>query len=120
MGFRFRDFPIYQELRNFIVEIYSLANNLPKQEQFELASQLRRATTSALLNLAEGSMKKSDAELSRYLLTSTGSLSEIVAILDICLDQKYISTSIHSQYLLQCESLVKKLFSFRKSLRTRL
>jgi len=119
MGFRFRKFPIYRELRDFIVEIYSLAKELPKGEQFELASQLKWAATSSLLNLAEGSMKNSDAEFNRYLLTSIGSLSEIVAVLDICLDRKYITSSIHERYLLKCESLVKKLCSFRKSLKSR-
>ncbi len=117
MGFRFRDFPIYQELRHFISEVYLLSKRLPRCEQFELVSQLRRAGTSSLLNLAEGSMKNSGAELNRYLLISIGSLSEIVAILDICLDRKYISSSIHKRYLLQCESLVKKLYSFRRNIR---
>lgn len=119
MSFRFQDFPLYQDLRRFIRDIYALSKKLPKQEQFELSSQLRRAASSSLLNLAEGSMKQSDAEFNRSLLVSIGSLSEIVAVLDICLDQKYISTSIHDRYLLQCESLVKKLYSFRKALKTR-
>ena len=73
MGFRFKKFPIYKELRQFISEIYKLTNKLPKSEHYELASQLRRASTSTLLNLAEGSMKSSDRELNRYLLISIGS-----------------------------------------------
>src|SRR3990167_8478691 len=80
MGFRFRNFPIYQELRIFIKDIYSLSNRLPRKEQIGLASQVRRAAASSLLNLAEGSMKKSDAELNRFLLISIGSISEIAAI----------------------------------------
>ena len=59
---RFQNFPVYKKLRLFINDIYKLASTFPKQEQFELASQLRRAATSSLLNVAEGSMKKSDAE----------------------------------------------------------
>ena len=58
MNFRFEKFPIYQEVRFFIKEIYSLTHKFPKKEQFELASQLRRASTSILLNIAEGSSKK--------------------------------------------------------------
>lgn len=117
MAFRFKNFPVYKELRTFIKDIYVLASKLPKQEQFEIASQLRRAATSALLNLAEGSMKGSDAELNRFILISIGSISEIVAILDICLDQKYIDSSIYNEYMLKCESLIKQLYGFRRALK---
>lgn len=50
--FRFENFPVYKETKIFVKDIYKLAANFPKQEQFELASQLRRATTSILLNIA--------------------------------------------------------------------
>lgn len=117
MSFRFRNFPIYPDLREFIFEIYKLANSLPKQEQFELASQLRRAASSVLLNLAEGSMKKSDAEFNRFLMISIGSLSEIVAILDILLDQKYITPSNHARFLVKCEDIAKRLYGFSRKLK---
>lgn len=117
MSFRFLNFPIYTEIRIFIKDIYTLSKKLPKQEQFELASQLRRAATSILLNLAEGSMRKSDKELGRFLLISISSLGEIVAILDICLDQKYITSSIHKKYVLKCEAIAKQLYGFARSLK---
>jgi len=117
MSLRFQNFPIYQELRHFISEIYQLSKKLPKHEQYELASQLRRAATSGLLNIAEGSMKKLDKEFNRYLLISIGSISDIVSILDICIDLKYISTSTHQTYLLECESIIKKLYGFSNKLK---
>jgi len=113
---RFHTFPIYQEIREYIKEIYKLANNLPKQEQFELASQLRRAATSILLNLAEGSMRLSNAEFNRFILISVGSASEVISILDICLDLRYVSPSIHQSFVLKSESIIKRLYGFRKAL----
>ena len=91
-----------------------MSRKLPKQEQFELASQLRRAVTSILLNLAEGSMKKSDTEFRRFLMISIGSVGEIVAILDVCLDLKYITSTQHSAYVIKSESIIKRLYGFRK------
>ena len=117
MGFRFKNFPVYEEIRIFIKDIYILASRLPKQEQFEIASQLRRAATSVLLNLAEGSMRGSDAELNRFILISIGSISEIVSMLDICLDQQYIDSSIYNEYMLKCESLIKQLYGFKRALK---
>ncbi len=116
MSLRFQEFPLYNELRRFNTEIYHLSHSFPQSENFELSSQLRRASTSVILNLAEGSMRKSDKELARFLLICTGSLGEIVSILDICLDLKYIAPSTHEKYVLKCESLLKKLYGFRKSL----
>lgn len=118
MTFRFRNFKIYSEVRLFVKEMYDISKSFPKTERFGLSSQLIRASSSVLLNIAEGSMKKSDAEFSRFLLISIGSLSEVVAILDICLDQKYITPSIHKHYLIKCESLARKLYGFQRSLKS--
>ena len=117
MAFRFRTFPIYTILRLFIGKMYKLADSLPQKEMYGLSSQLRRASTSTLLNLAEGSMKKSDAELNRFLMFSIGSISEIVAILDICLDNKYLPLSKHDEFVLECEDIVKQLYGFSRKLK---
>lgn len=117
MAFRFREFPIYKELKLFTIEIYQLAETLPKNENFGLISQIKRAATSSVLNLAEGSMKKSDPEFNRFILISIGSISEIVAILDICLDLKYVSPSNHGLFVLKCENIVKQLYGFSRKLK---
>lgn len=114
---RFQKFKIYGEIRIFIKEMYYFSKKLPKSEQYELASQIRRAATSILLNLSEGSMKKSDKEFNRFLLISVGSVSEIVSILDICLDLKYLSPSTYEIYMLKCESVIKQLYGFSRFLK---
>lgn len=117
--FRFQKFAVYPEIKNFIKECYELSYKFPKQEQFELASQLRRAVTSILLTLAEGSAKKSDAELNRFLMMAVGSLSEIVAILDIAQAQEYISTETYQKFSEKTESIAKQLYDFSRKLKTR-
>ena len=119
MGFRFQKFPIYQELLKFVDDIYNLSSKLPRQEQFEIASQLRRAGTSSALNLAEGSMKKSDSEFNRFVIISIGSISEIAAILDILHNRRYISPSTYKSYMLKCEALVKQLYGFSRKLKSK-
>jgi len=116
MAFRFKGFKIYDEIRLYVSELYQVANSLPKDELFGLNSQLKRASSSILLNLAEGSMKGSDGEFRRFILISIGSVSEVVAILDICLDQKYIKASTHEKCMLKSELIAKRLYAFKKSL----
>lgn len=118
MAFRFQQFPIYPEIRSFIKRIYLLSDKLPSRERYELASQLRRAAVSVLLNLAEGSAKKSDAEFNRFIMISIGSLGEIVAILDIMEDLNLIDQKTRIDYTNECEVLAQKLYGFSRKLKS--
>lgn len=50
----FTDLDAWKVGMQLLKEVYALTKRLPKHEQYELASQLRRASTGILLNLAEG------------------------------------------------------------------
>ncbi|PIY96805.1 MAG: hypothetical protein COY66_02645 [Candidatus Kerfeldbacteria bacterium CG_4_10_14_0_8_um_filter_42_10] len=118
MLFRFRNFRVYKDALNFRKEIYELTKKFPKGELFNLTSQTRRAANSILLNIAEGSNRLTDLDFGRFLNTSLTSLEEVVACLDIALDEKYISAKEHDEYLAKAELLGKKLIAFCKKLRT--
>lgn len=117
MGFRFREFRIYKELRQFIKDIYSLSNKFPRQEKYGLIDQIRRAATSIILNLAEGSGKSTDAEFRRFVIIAIGSVNELIAILDICLDQDFINQKIHEDFLKKAENIVKQLYGLGRTLK---
>ena len=55
-----------------------------------IISQLIRSSLSIVLNIAEGSGKNSDKELNRYIEISLGSLSELLAAVDVLKDNKFI------------------------------
>lgn len=117
MSFRFQNFPIYWDIRKFIKKIYLLSDTFPNNEKYELSSQLRRAAVSILLNIAEGSAKRSDKEFNRYINISIGSIAEIVAILDILSELSLIDSKIHVEYTSYCESLVRRLYGFSRTLK---
>jgi len=117
MGFRFRKFKIYNEIRSFIKDVYKLSAKLPKAEKYGLVDQIRRAATSIILNLAEGAGKPSDLDFNRFVMISVGSVNEVVAILDICLDQKYINNKVHEEFLKKAENIVKQLYGLSRTLR---
>lgn len=58
---------IWNRAMNYTVAVYEFVAMLPEQEKYNLASQLRRAATSAPLNIAEGCGTASNAEFSRFL-----------------------------------------------------
>ncbi len=118
MPFKFEKLRIWKESVSFSSAIYSLTKRLPKSEEFGLVSQLNRAAVSMSINIAEGQGRGSDAELSRFIQISIGSLNEVVTLLFICLEQKYIEQVSFDSYYKECEKLSKMLFSFRSFLKT--
>ena len=113
MSFKFEDLRIWTESVKFASEIYSLTSKFPKSEQFGLMSQLNRAAVSISLNIAEGEGRFSDADLSRFIHISIGSVYEVVTILHIASDQGYINKEEFNKFYGRCESLSKMLHAFR-------
>lgn len=58
-------------------EIYSLTNQLPKEETYGLSSQMRRAAVSIPSNIAEGSKRKDTPEFLMFLRVSDASAAEL-------------------------------------------
>jgi len=65
--YKFEKLEVWQLAIEYTDLCYSLAEHLPKREEYNLASQLRRAAVSVALNIAEGSTGQSDAEQARFL-----------------------------------------------------
>ena len=82
---------IWQEAIKLTSVIYLITKNFPKEEQFGITSQLRRAILSVPLNIAEGQGRKSKLDFRRFLLISMGSLNETLTILTVSKNLKIIS-----------------------------
>ncbi|MFH1683858.1 MAG: four helix bundle protein [Candidatus Margulisiibacteriota bacterium] len=117
MSFRFQKFPLYKDIMKYIRNIYSLSKAFPKEEQFGITNQLRRAATSIALNIAEGSDRGSDKEFKRFIYIAIGSLNETVAVFDILLENGFINQKNYDIMLSQAENIVKQLSGLRKSLK---
>lgn len=100
---------IYQETLEFVKLVYKLCRKFPKEELFSLTDQLKRATSSILLNIAESQGRSTNKNKISFLMNSRGSIYEVMAILDIAESQTFISGQ-------ERESLREKLFSILKQL----
>ena len=76
-GFESLDF--YQDSLKLLKASYKLAGNLPNYEPYNLSDQLRRASCSILLNVAEGYGRYHYLERFRFLYIARGSLSETLS-----------------------------------------
>jgi four helix bundle protein len=114
--FRFRKFRVYIEARLLIRALRAVAVKFPDTERFDLSSQLRRAASSVVLNIAEGSERRSDRDFAQFLAISLASLNEVVACLDIALDEGYVGADEHASLLERAGLLGNQLSAFRRAI----
>lgn len=70
--------------------IYQLIKKFPKEEQYALCNQLRRAAVSITSNIAEGVTRYSNKDKVHFLEMSYGSLMEVMSQIEVALDEGYI------------------------------
>ena len=85
----FRKLNIYNEGVEFVTKIYEFTSLFPKEEKYGLVDQIKRASVSIVLNIAEGSGNNSKAEFARFLRMSLRSLYEVDAILELSIKLKF-------------------------------
>ncbi len=117
MSFKFENLEIWKLGRNFVTEIYKITRNFPRDELFGLTSQIRRAAVSVVLNIAEGSNRRSDPDFKRFLNMSRSSLDEVVTALFIAKDQKFINEKDLDQFYKIADSLASKITALSNKLK---
>ena len=73
----FQDLVVWQKSMDLVTESYLLVQRLPQNEQYGLASQMRRAAVSIPANIAEGFGRWHSKEFVHFLLIANGSLKEL-------------------------------------------
>ena len=116
--FRFLDFKVYQDAKKFYKEILKVTKNFPKEFLFDLTSQLRRSVLSVILNIAEGSAKKSDKDFNRFVENALGSVNEVVACLEVACENGLIAEATFAELFKEAEEIAKQLGGLSKKLKT--
>lgn len=74
-----------------VAEVYKLIQSFPREEQFGLTSQLRRASVSVISNIAEGFSRSSEIETKRFLEIARSSLVEVDTQIEIAIKLNYLN-----------------------------
>ena len=73
----FRSLKVWQRSHQLTLAVYKATANFPKDEQYGLTGQIRRACASIAANISEGCGRDSRADFARFLQIATGSASEL-------------------------------------------
>ena len=87
----FRNLNAYIKAKELVSMVYTLIKKFPKEEQYALCDQLRRAVISIPSNIAEGSGRLTTKDQSHFYSIAYGSLMEVLAQLDVACDLGYIT-----------------------------
>src|SRR5690242_7767330 len=76
-GQNFQNLKAWQLAMNLVEAIYASTRSWPREEQYGLIAQVRRAAVSIASNIAEGQGRLSRKEFVRHLSIAHGSLREV-------------------------------------------
>lgn len=99
-----KELDVYKEAMELVTLIYKAVEQLPDDEKYGLASQIKRAAISIPSNIAEGSARKSTKELIQFLYIVLGSLAEVETQLELAqklgfMDESTeINTKVHQEF----------------------
>ena len=116
MSFKFEKLIIWQKAMDFGEDIHALSLQFPKNEVYNLSSQILRASDSVALNISEGSILQSNAEFNRFLGYSVRSLAETVTCLHKANRRGYLTKESFDKYYNEAFSLMNMLIAFKSKI----
>ena len=87
----YQDLEIWQEGVELADQVYNATGNFPKEEQFGLTSQMRRAAVSVPSNIAEGQARHAKNDYRRFLYIGLGSLAELETLGIIAHKRRFVT-----------------------------
>ena len=110
----------YKISLKFIEEIYLSTRSFPKEEQFVIVSQIRRAAISVCCNIAEGASRISKKEKKRFYEISRSSLVEVDTQFEIAIILAYYQKGQRKEMEQYMESIFRILSKMIRNLASKL
>lgn len=114
--FTYRKLRVYQQSKKLVLVIYDLLKYFPKEENYALCDQLRRAVISIPSNIAEGISRTSRKEQIHFLEISFGSLNEVMCQIEIANELGIISQENLLLVEDYCKLIAQMLSGLRRSI----
>jgi four helix bundle protein len=78
-----KDLDVWKLAVDLAQDVYEVSKVFPREEQFGMSSQMRRAAVSIAANIAEGAARNGEREFAQFLHVALGSASELETLLEI-------------------------------------
>ena len=105
----FRNLVVWWQAMELAKASYTLTRRLPREEQYGLVAQIRRAAVSIPANIAEGNGRRTRKDYVHFLYIAQGSLRELETYLLLLVELKLLTPDATTAPLAQLESLARLL-----------
>ena len=112
----YKELKVWQKSYQLCLEIYRITKDFPKNEQYGLTSQIRRAVISVPSNIAEGYGRKTTPDYLRSLYIAYGSCCELETQLLLSGDLDYINNDDSKEILEKIGEVERMLKALIRSL----
>lgn len=107
---------VFKIAHELALDIYKVTSKFPKEELYNLVSQLRKASSSICANLMEGSYRNSSKEFKQFCGIARGSAGELKYFLMLSKDLGYIENKKAEELINKTNQITKMLYRLIKSL----
>ena len=114
--YSYRKLKVYEKATNLVIHVYALIKKFPREEQYALCDQLRRAVVSVPSNIAEGMGRFSNKERVHFIQIAYGSLMETNCQMEIAYKLGYITEEELKELDDECDEIGRMLSGLRGAL----
>ena len=114
-GFGYRRLIAYQRAKEVVKRTYKLLKKFPKEEQYAMCDQLRRASISITSNIAEGMNRYSVKDKNHFLEMAYGSLMEVSSQMEIAEELGYINNADRQNMDVLIDEVARLISGLQKS-----
>ena len=117
MAFKFENLKVWEKAVDLSGDISESVKKFPKDELFVLTSQIKRATDSISLNIAECSTGQPNREFRKFLGYSLRSAIEVVGCIFLAKRRNLLTIDEFDFYYMKLTELIKGIQALRNSIK---
>ena len=112
--YSFEKLDVFQNARNLVNIIYDTTELIPRTELYGISSQMKRAAISVMANVVEGNSRITNKDRANFMTISYSSLMELLSLILISLDRKFISDDRYKTLRIEIDKLSNQINALRK------
>ncbi len=116
----YKELLVWQKAMDLADIVYDISRSFPKEEQYGMTSQIRRAVISIPSNLAEGHARSSTREFLQFIAIAKGSLAELETQALLAERWGYIEPEQLNDAMARSDEVNRMLTGLQKSLKEKL
>jgi four helix bundle protein len=113
----YKDLIVWKKSHQLVLSVYRTSKKFPKEELYNLTSQIRRAALSTPTNISEGCGKFTQLDFAKYLQNALGSAQEVEYLNFLSFELEYIFQDEYNKLDQEVNEVKAMLISLIKKIR---